>query len=318
MEGKDATGMYLASIAKTPLLTAEEEIVLAKQIEAGLYADKLLSRALSADDAAERDQIRPKPRASKDELEELVHIGEAAKDRFVRANLRLVVSLAKKYTHSQLPLLDLIQEGNAGLIRAVEKFDYTKGYKFSTYATWWVRQAVTRGIAQQARIVKLPVHVHEQIQTVLSMRRNLEFKLDREVEPFEIADELDWDVDKVIELLGYARDHVSLDAPLDEESGTSLLDLYEKPEAHRPDDELERNETMAQLDELLSVLSERERDIVMRRFGMRDDHGTKLGDIAAVWGLSSERIRQIEREAMNKLRREAVKRDVEFDWAVAA
>src|SRR6185436_4160844 len=196
------------------------EVELAKTIELGLYAEHILSGDVTV---AERGKRAKRPTQA--ELEFLVDEGRQAMQRFVTANLRLVVSVARKYGRSQMPLLDLVQEGNTGLIRAVEKFDYAKGFKFSTYATWWVRQAITRGIAQQGRIVRLPVHVVEELNQVTSARRNLERELGYDPEPEEIAATLDMDVDRVIDLLAWGRDHVSLDSPVDEDGDTSLGDL---------------------------------------------------------------------------------------------
>jgi len=220
IDGKDAVGLYLEGIAKTSLLTAEEEVELAKTIEVGLYAERLLAGDIPA---AERGKHAKRPTQA--ELEFLVDAGERAMQRFVTANLRLVVSVARKYGRSQMPLLDLVQEGNTGLIRAVEKFDYTKGFKFSTYGTWWVRQSISRGIAQQGRIVRLPVHVAEQVNQVGAVRRTLERRLGREPELTEIADEMDLEPERVLDLIRYGRDHVSLDAPVEEGGDTALGDL---------------------------------------------------------------------------------------------
>ncbi len=216
IEGKDAVGLYLDGIAKTPLLTAADEVELARTIEAGLYAEQILSGEISQTErtAAARQNGKSAKRASREELEQLAALGHAAQERFTQANLRLVVSVARKYGRAQMPLLDLVQEGNTGLIRAVEKFDYTKGFKFSTYATWWVRQSISRGIAQQGRIVRLPVHVAEQVNQVGAVRRTLERRLGREPELEEIAAEMELEPEKVVDLLRYGRDHISLDAPV--------------------------------------------------------------------------------------------------------
>ena len=220
IDGKDAVGLYLEGIAKTPLLTAEEEVELAKTIEIGLYAEHILSGEVTL---AERGKRAKRP--TKAELEFLVDEGRRAMQHFVTANLRLVVSVARKYGRSQMPLLDLVQEGNTGLIRAVEKFDYTKGFKFSTYGTWWVRQSISRGIAQQGRIVRLPVHVAEQVNQVGAVRRTLERRLGRDPEIEEIAAEMDLEPERVLDLMRYGRDHVSLDAPVEEGGDTALGDL---------------------------------------------------------------------------------------------
>ncbi|MDO4785094.1 MAG: sigma-70 family RNA polymerase sigma factor [Propionibacteriaceae bacterium] len=291
IDGKDSVGLYLEAIAKTPLLSAIEEVELARQIEAGLFAQAIL-------DGAETTSCD----ATAEELEALVRIGDEAMRRFVQANLRLVVSVARKYGRSQMPLLDLVQEGNTGLIRAVEKFDYAKGFKFSTYATWWVRQAISRGIAQQGRIVRLPVHVAEQVNQISAVRRNLERLLGREPEVTEIAAELEFEPDKVIDLLRYARDHVSLDAPVEPDGDTALGDLIARETAPGPDEMVLDAEDRQRLDAMLSGLDERSADVVRRRYGLLDGRQAKLADIGQVWGITAERVRQIERLALAKMR----------------
>ena len=298
IDGKDSVGLYLDGIAKTPLLTAEEEVMLARQIEAGLYAEAILDGTLTTKERGGRKAVK----ATQEELEEIVEKGRAAMKRFVTANLRLVVSVARKYGRSQMPLLDLVQEGNTGLIRAVEKFDYTKGFKFSTYATWWVRQSISRGIAQQSRIVRLPVHVAEQINQVSATRRNLERKLGREPEVIEIADELGLEEERIVELLRLARDHVSLDAPVEEDGDTALGDLLARDTTPGPDEVVLDAEDRARLDHMLDSLDERSADVVRRRYGLLDGRQAKLADIASVWGITAERVRQIERQAIAKLR----------------
>ena len=298
IDGKDSVGLYLDGIAKTPLLTAEEEVMLARQIEAGLYAEAILDGTLTTKERGGRKAVK----ATQEELEEIVEQGRAAMKRFVTANLRLVVSVARKYGRSQMPLLDLVQEGNTGLIRAVEKFDYTKGFKFSTYATWWVRQSISRGIAQQSRIVRLPVHVAEQINQVSATRRNLERKLGREPEVIEIADELGLEEERIVELLRLARDHVSLDAPVEEDGDTALGDLLARDTTPGPDEVVLDAEDRARLDHMLDSLDERSADVVRRRYGLLDGRQAKLADIASVWGITAERVRQIERQAIAKLR----------------
>ncbi|NLA30043.1 MAG: sigma-70 family RNA polymerase sigma factor [Propionibacterium sp.] len=291
IDGKDSVGLYLESIAKTPLLNAEEEVYLARRIEAGQYAQAILDgRAESTIDATQ------------EELEFVARDGAEAMQHFLRANLRLVVSVARKYGRSQMPLLDLVQEGNTGLIRAVEKFDYAKGFKFSTYATWWVRQAISRGIAQQGRIVRLPVHVAEQVNQISAVRRNLERTLGRDPEVNEIARELDVTEDKVIDLIRYSREHVSLDAPVEEDGDTSLGDLIARETAPGPDEVVLSQEDRDRLDALLEGLDERSADVVRRRYGLLDGRQAKLSDIGQVWGITAERVRQIERAALTVLR----------------
>ncbi|HYI55576.1 MAG TPA: sigma-70 family RNA polymerase sigma factor [Microlunatus sp.] len=301
IDGKDAVGLYLEGIAKTPLLTAAEEVELAKTIEAGLYAEKILSGEVTS---AERGRKAKRP--TPDELEFLVEDGQRALQRFVTANLRLVVSVARKYGRSQMPLLDLVQEGNTGLIRAVEKFDYTKGFKFSTYGTWWVRQSISRGIAQQGRIVRLPVHVAEQVNQVGAVRRTLERRLGRDPEVVEIADEMGIEVDRVLDLIRYGREHVSLDAPVEEGGDTALGDLIAREPMPGPDEVYMDAEEHQRLESLLDELDERSADVVRRRYGLLDGRQAKLADIGAVWGITAERVRQIERHAIAKLRNKTV------------
>ncbi|HMC03025.1 MAG TPA: sigma-70 family RNA polymerase sigma factor, partial [Cellulomonadaceae bacterium] len=257
IDGKDAVGLYLDGIAKTALLSAEEEVELARRIEAGLYAQAILDG-----DIINESRGKKPARVTRKELEELARIGEEAMNRFVTANLRLVVSVARKYGRSAMPLLDLVQEGNTGLIRAVEKFDYTKGFKFSTYATWWVRQSISRGIAQQGRIVRLPVHVAEQINQVSAIRRNLERKFGRDPDLREIAEEMGILEEKVLELIQFSREHVSLDAPVEEDGDTALGDLIAREPAPGPDELVLDAEERARLEEMLSKLDPRSADVV--------------------------------------------------------
>ncbi|GAA3856462.1 sigma-70 family RNA polymerase sigma factor [Tessaracoccus defluvii] len=291
IEGKDSVGLYLDAIAKTPLLTALEEVELARAIEAGLYAAHVLDGTVESG-----------VEASDTELRDIVDEGERAMQRFVQANLRLVVSVARKYGRAQMPLLDLVQEGNTGLIRAVEKFDYAKGFKFSTYATWWVRQAISRGIAQQGRIVRLPVHVAEQVNQVSAARRNLERQLGREPELAEIAEELGLEESRVVDLLRYSRDHVSLDAPVEADGDTSLGDLIARETSPGPDEMVLDAEERGRLEEMLTDLDDRSRDVVRRRYGLLDGRQAKLADIGSHWGITAERVRQIERAALATLR----------------
>ena len=297
IEGRDSVGMYLDEIARTPLLDAITEVELAKAIEAGLFAQHLLDEGR----VGRRKGGAPRY-ATEEELRWLVEEGERAVQQFIKANLRLVVSIARKYGRSQMPILDLVQEGNTGLIRAVEKFDYAKGYKFSTYATWWVRQAITRGIAQQARVVRLPVHVVEELNQVSSARRSLERVLGRDPEPEEIAAELGMEESRVVDLLSWGRDHVSLDTPLDEDGGTSLGDLIASESTPGPDATVIDSDARDRLMSLVANLDERSADIIRSRYGLTDGRQHKLNDIGARYGISAERVRQLEREAIAKLR----------------
>ncbi|HSN43350.1 MAG TPA: sigma-70 family RNA polymerase sigma factor [Propionibacteriaceae bacterium] len=294
IDGRDAVGQYLDEIARTPLLDAVTEVELARAIEAGLFARNVL-------DGTVESMIS----ASDEELRDIIEEGEAAMARFIKANLRLVVSVARRYGRSQMPLLDLVQEGNTGLIRAVEKFDYSKGFKFSTYATWWVRQSISRGIAQQGRVVRLPVHVAEQVNQVMAVRRTLERRFGRDPEVTEIAEELGMTPELVLDLIRYSRDHVSLDAPLEEGGDTSLGDLIALESSPGPDEVVLDAEERARLEALLSNLDERSADVVRRRYGLHDGRQAKLADIGAVWGITAERVRQIERQAITKLRTKA-------------
>ncbi|MCW2830224.1 MAG: polymerase subunit sigma [Aeromicrobium sp.] len=297
-EGKDSVGMYLAEIARTPLLDAAREVELSKTVEAGLFARHLLAEGR----VGRRKGGAPKS-ATEEELTWLAEEGDRAVQEFIQANLRLVVSIARKYGRSAMPMLDLVQEGNTGLIRAVEKFDYVKGFKFSTYATWWVRQAITRGIAQQARVVRLPVHVVEELNQVTAARRNLERQLGYDPEPQEIALELGMDVERVIDLMAWGRDHVSLDSPVDEDGDTSLGDLIARETEPGPDFAVLDDESRQLIASLVDHLGEREADIVRARYGLLDGLHQKLADIGKRHGISAERVRQLEREALTTLRR---------------
>jgi len=286
---KDTVGVYLESIAQHQLLGAEEEVELARLIEIGTFAEYLIANA---------DQPRPTGVSE----EELIHMrdeGQQAKQRFIGANLRLVVSIARKHGRETLPFLDVIQEGNVGLIRAVEKFDYTKGFKFSTYATWWIRQAIFRGIAAHGHIVKIPVHVAEQISRVLSTTRRLTSDLGYEPAPKQIADELGIKEADVIELSAYTRSYASLDAPLTEGESVTLGDLISLKETTM--DTFEGAQDSEALNDMLSELDERSADIVRRRYGLLDGRPNRLCEIGEHWGISAERVRQIERNAIAKL-----------------
>lgn len=298
IEGRDSVGLYLDEIARTPLLDAATEVELSKAIEAGLMAQQLL-----ASGRVGRAKGGAPLRATRAELRWLVEDGDNATQRFIQANLRLVVSIARKYGRSAMPMLDLVQEGNTGLIRAVEKFDYAKGYKFSTYATWWVRQAITRGIAQQARVVRLPVHVVEELNQIGSARRTLERQLGRDPEPHEIAVELDMTVERVLDLINWGREHVSLDTPVDDEGETSLGDLVAKETTPGPDSAFLDVESRRRLDDLVELLDDRSADVIRSRYGLVDGRQEKLADIGARHGVSAERVRQLEREALAQLRK---------------
>jgi RNA polymerase primary sigma factor len=295
IEGRDSVGLYLDEIARNELLDAAAEVELSKAIEAGLMAEHLIEQGIHGRKAPGGVTL--------EELQWLAEEGQRAVDRFITSNLRLVVSIARKYGRAQMPMLDLIQEGNTGLIRAVEKFDYTKGYKFSTYATWWVRQAITRGIAQQARVVRLPVHVVEELNQVGGARRTLERKLGRDPEPAEIAVELGIELDRVLDLMAWGREHVSLDSPVDDDGDTSLGDLMAQEQAPGPDLEFLDIEARERLDALVGLLDERAADIIRSRYGLTDGRQHKLADIGLKHGISAERVRQLEREALQKLRR---------------
>jgi RNA polymerase sigma factor (sigma-70 family) len=295
IEGRDSVGLYLDEIARNDLLDAAKEVELSKAIEAGLMAEHLLAEG--------RVGRKAPGGATREELEWLAEEGRKAVDTFITANLRLVVSIARKYGRAQMPMLDLIQEGNTGLIRAVEKFDYTKGYKFSTYATWWVRQAITRGIAQQARVVRLPVHVVEELNQVGGARRTLERQLGREPEPEEIAKELDMDLERVLDLMSWGREHVSLDSPVDDDGDTSLGDLMAQETSPGPDSTVLDTESRERLNSLVGRLDARAADIIRARYGLVDGRQHKLADIGLKHGISAERVRQLEREALQKLRR---------------
>lgn len=289
--GRDSVNLYLEEISRTPLLNAEKEVELAKTIEAGLYAQHLL------------DQSKAPKRTRQGELEWLAEEGQKATTEFINANLRLVVSIARKYGRSQMPMLDLIQEGNTGLIRAVEKFDYKKGYKFSTYATWWVRQAITRGIAAQGHALKIPTHIAEELNQMSGARRTLERQLGREPEPEEIAKELGKDIDRILDLITWNKDHISLDTPVDDAGETSLGDLLEQETMPGPDTTVLSVEERERLNSLLACLDERGADIMRLRYGLTDGRQHKLADIGAKHGISPERVRQLQREMLQKLRR---------------
>ncbi|NUP60702.1 MAG: RNA polymerase sigma factor [Nonomuraea sp.] len=283
---------YLKQIGKVPLLNAEQEVELAKRIEAGLFAEEQLG-------GGETESLPVDVRA---ELEWIAEDGRRAKNHLLEANLRLVVSLAKRYTGRGMLFLDLIQEGNLGLIRAVEKFDYTKGYKFSTYATWWIRQAITRAMADQARTIRIPVHMVEVINKLARVQRQMLQDLGREPTPEELARELDMTPEKVVEVQKYGREPISLHTPLGEEGDSEFGDLIEDSEAIVPADAVSFTLLQEQLHSVLDTLSEREAGVVSMRFGLTDGQPKTLDEIGKVYGVTRERIRQIESKTMSKLR----------------
>ncbi|MDL9947725.1 RNA polymerase sigma factor [Gordonia sp. ABSL11-1] len=290
----DSVRAYLKQIGKVALLNAEEEVELAKRIEAGLFATERLRRIV---DSGEKLST-----ASKRDLNWISRDGNRAKNHLLEANLRLVVSLAKRYTGRGMAFLDLIQEGNLGLIRAVEKFDYTKGYKFSTYATWWIRQAITRAMADQARTIRIPVHMVEVINKLGRIQRELLQDLGREPTPEELAKEMDITPEKVLEIQQYAREPISLDQTIGDEGDSQLGDFIEDSEAVVAVDAVSFTLLQDQLQSVLETLSEREAGVVRLRFGLTDGQPRTLDEIGQVYGVTRERIRQIESKTMSKLR----------------
>ncbi|HZA31990.1 MAG TPA: RNA polymerase sigma factor [Propionibacteriaceae bacterium] len=282
---------YLKQIGKVALLNAEQEVELAKRIEAGLFADEKIN-----DDHAKIKAVQL------DDFDWIAEDGRRAKNHLLEANLRLVVSLAKRYTGRGMLFLDLIQEGNLGLIRAVEKFDYTKGYKFSTYATWWIRQAITRAMADQARTIRIPVHMVEVINKLARVQRQMLQDLGREPTPEELARELDMTPEKVVEVQKYGREPISLHTPLGEDGDSEFGDLIEDSEAVVPADAVSFTLLQEQLHDVLDTLSEREAGVVSMRFGLTDGQPKTLDEIGKVYGVTRERIRQIESKTMSKLR----------------
>ncbi|MFI5931115.1 RNA polymerase sigma factor [Actinoplanes sp. NPDC051494] len=290
----DSVRAYLKQIGKVPLLNAEQEVELAKRIEAGLYAAERLRAIEEGEEKLERNFER--------DLKWITRDGERAKNHLLEANLRLVVSLAKRYTGRGMAFLDLIQEGNLGLIRAVEKFDYTKGYKFSTYATWWIRQAITRAMADQARTIRIPVHMVEVINKLGRIQRELLQDLGREPTPEELAKEMDITPEKVLEIQQYAREPISLDQTIGDEGDSQLGDFIEDSEAVVAVDAVSFSLLQDQLQQVLQTLSEREAGVVRLRFGLTDGQPRTLDEIGQVYGVTRERIRQIESKTMSKLR----------------
>ncbi|WP_296137814.1 RNA polymerase sigma factor [uncultured Tessaracoccus sp.] len=282
---------YLKQIGKVALLNAVQEVELAKRIEAGLFAEEALG-----------DEEHPVKESDVEDYLWIQEDGRRAKNHLLEANLRLVVSLAKRYTGRGMLFLDLIQEGNLGLIRAVEKFDYTKGYKFSTYATWWIKQAITRAMADQARTIRIPVHMVEVINKLARVQRQMLQDLGREPTPEELAEELDMTPEKVIEVQKYGREPISLHTPLGEDGDSEFGDLIEDSEAVVPADAVNFTLLQEQLNDVLDTLSEREAGVVSMRFGLTDGQPKTLDEIGKVYGVTRERIRQIESKTMSKLR----------------
>jgi RNA polymerase sigma factor (sigma-70 family) len=289
-EERDLVGVYLHEISRTPLLDAAKEVELSKAIEAGLYAAHLL-----AEDTVSGG-------ASRAELAQLVVEGERAKDLFIRANLRLVVSIARRYVRSGMPMLDLIQEGNTGLVRAVEKFDYERGYKFSTYATWWIRQAISRAIAQQERTVRLPVHLVEDVNRMRNVIRQLTREMGADPQPEQVADALGVSVDRVNELKRWSQDTVSLDTPVGDDGDTNLGDLVADSDEPSPEDVVLSGLERQRIESLLNHLDDRSAGIMRARYGLEDGREHSLTEVASRFSLSRERIRQLEIQALGRLR----------------
>jgi RNA polymerase sigma factor (sigma-70 family) len=289
-EERDLVGVYLHEISRTPLLDAAQEVELSKSIEAGLYAEFLL------------DEGKLPKGVSQEELERLVLEGERAKDLFIRANLRLVVSIARRYVRSGMPMLDLIQEGNTGLVRAVEKFDYERGFKFSTYATWWIRQAISRAIAQQERTVRLPVHLVEDVNRMRSVARQLTREMGSDPEPEQIAVALGVPLERVTELMRWSQDTVSLDTPVGDDGDTNLGDLVADSDAPSPEEIVLTALERQRIERLLNHLDDRSAGIMRARYGLEDGREHSLTEVASRFSLSRERIRQLEIQALGRLR----------------
>jgi RNA polymerase sigma factor (sigma-70 family) len=289
-EERDLVGVYLHEISRTPLLDAAHEVDLAKAIEAGLFAENLLEEGTIPEGV------------SREELELLVSEGAHAKDLFIRANLRLVVSIARRYVRSGMPMLDLIQEGNTGLVRAVEKFDYVKGFKFSTYATWWIRQAISRAIAQQERTVRLPVHLVEDVNRMRNVARQLTRELGSEPEPDQIAVALGVPLERVTELMQWSQDTVSLDTPVGDDGDTNLGDLVADTDSPSPEEIVLSALERQRIEGLLNHLDDRSAGIMRARYGLEDGREHSLTEVASRFSLSRERIRQLEIQALGRLR----------------
>ncbi|HEX6196959.1 MAG TPA: sigma-70 family RNA polymerase sigma factor [Jiangellaceae bacterium] len=329
-EDFDLIGQYLHQIATTPLLTAADEVDLAKRIEAGVYASELLRESDGSSGDAPRDRngtsdTKTKagkkhagpsaPTQSRAELEALIRDGEVAKDHMIRANLRLVVAAARKYHRRYgLSLLDLIQDGNLGLIRAVEKFDYTKGFKFSTYAMWWIRQAIERGRADHDRTIRLPMHVVESLSRLRRAERDLQFDLGREATLSELAAETGLDEERIAWLRNVSRDVVSLDTPVSEDGETLLGDLVEDHETPHAAEIVEHDDMISGLRSLVASLPPRQAAVVTLRFGLRDGRARSLQEVSDEVGLTRERVRQLEKQALAELRTPE-RRDTLLLWA---
>ncbi|GAA1830153.1 sigma-70 family RNA polymerase sigma factor [Luedemannella flava] len=289
-EERDLVGVYLHEISKTPLLDAEEEVALSKAIEAGLFAEYLLEEDMVPAGATEAEMRR------------LVVEGAEAKDVFIRANLRLVVSIARRYVRSGMPMLDLIQEGNTGLVRAVEKFDYVRGYKFSTYATWWIRQAISRAIAQQERTVRLPVHLVEDVNRMRNVARQYTREHGAEPEPEQLAQAMGVPLERVTELKRWSQDTVSLDTPVGDDGDTNLGDLVSDADAPSPEELVLAAMERQRIEGLLNHLDDRSAGIMRARYGLEDGREHSLTEVASRFSLSRERIRQLEIQALGRLR----------------
>ncbi|MFJ4842462.1 RNA polymerase sigma factor RpoD/SigA [Streptomyces sp. NPDC088746] len=300
---RDLVGMYLDEIARTPLLDAAKEVELSQTIEAGVYAQQILDGVVESEAGG----------AKREELEALVAESERAKDIFIRSNLRLVVAVARRYPRAGLPLLDLIQEGNAGLVRAVEKFDYAKGFKFSTYATWWIRQAITRSIADQSRTIRLPVHLVEELGRIRRVQREFNREHGRDPDHTEIAAELDSNAERVGNVLDWARDPVSLNMSVDDDGDTQFGDLLEDTSAVSPEQSVMTLLRSEELEDLISKLDNRTASIIKMRYGIEDGRERTLTEVGKQHGLTRERIRQIEKHALLELKRMA--HDTGFDAA---
>ena len=298
---EDPVRMYLKEIGKVPLLTADEEIVLAKQMEAGADAHNRLEEIEELLKDAD-DEKRAELLKEQKQMKMLEYAGEEAKNRLAEANLRLVVSIAKRYVGRGMLFLDLIQEGNLGLIKAVEKFDYRKGYKFSTYATWWIRQAITRAIADQARTIRIPVHMVETINKLIRVSRQLLQELGREPFPEEIAEEMNMSVERVREILKISQEPVSLETPIGEEEDSHLGDFIQDDNVPVPADAAASTLLKEQLVEVLGTLTEREQKVLRLRFGLDDGRARTLEEVGKEFNVTRERIRQIEAKALRKLR----------------